>query len=357
MAQVLWFVAGLAALAGGAELLVRGASRLALLLGMSPLVVGLTIVSFGTSAPEMAVAVGSALDGQTDLAIGNAVGSNILNVLLILGLSALIVPLVVHAQLIRQEVPIMIMSVLLLLGVMGDGSIGRADGVVMFGLLVLYMGFLTFQSRRATREIVQEYRDEFGGRPVAGWDRHWAVQSLLIVMGLWLLVKGSSWIVDSAVAFATTLGVSEVIIGLTIVSAGTSMPEVAASIAAAMKGERDIAVGNVVGSNIFNVLGCLGLAAIAAPGGLPVPPAVLRFDMWVMLAVSIACLPVFYSGREIARWEGAVFLGYYAAYSTYLILAAQRHALLPVFSSVMLWFAIPLTVLTLVVIMVPRRRG
>ena len=155
------------------------------------------------------------------------------------------------------------------------------------------------------------------------------------------------------------MGVSDLVIGLTIVAAGTSMPEVAASITAAIKGERDIAVGNVVGSNIFNIAGCLGLTAVVAPAGLgvPMPPAVMNFDIWVMLAVAVACLPVFLSGREIARWEGGVFLGYYAAYVAYLILAAQEHDALPAFSNIMLMFVLPLTVVTLVVSMVRRPRS
>lgn len=358
--QLLFFVLGLAALIAGAEALVRGASKLALAWGISPLVVGLTIVAFGTSAPELAVSVGAALEGTTDIAIGNAVGSNVLNVLFILGVSALIAPLVVHAQLIRQEVPIMIGATVLLIVMMVDGGVSRLEAALLVALLVAYTAFLVVQSRRQTRATADEYAGEVDRKAGTGarWDSHWAVQVLLIVAGLALLVAGSRWLVGAAVAFAQAFGVGELVIGLTIVAAGTSLPEVATSITAAVKGERDIAVGNVVGSNTFNILGCLGLAGLVAPAGLPVAPAVLHFDVWVMLAVAAACLPIFFTGREIARWEGAVFVGYYVAYVAYLILAAQRHALLPAFNQAMLGFVIPLTIVTLVVVLLrPRARA
>ena len=346
----LMFAAGLAALVVGADILVRGASRLALSFGISPLVVGLTIVAFGTSAPEVAVSVGAVLNGQTGLAMGNVVGSNIFNVLFILGLSALIAPLVVHVQLIRQEVPILIGASLLLLILSLDGRISVLDGGLFFGLLLAYTVFLVVQSRRETQAAQAEFDAELHAPPAGAWDARLPVQIALIVAGLGLLVLGSDWLVTSAVAFAQALGVSDLVIGLTIVAAGTSMPEVATSVAAALKGERDIAVGNVVGSNTFNILGCLGLSGlVAGSAGLAVAPSLLAFDIWVMLAVALACLPIFLSGREIARWEGAVFLGYYAAYVSYLLLAAQQHDALETYSTVMMGFVIPLTVITLVV--------
>ena len=177
---------------------------------------------------------------------------------------------------------------------------------------------------------------------------HITVQVLIVVLGLGLLVLGSRWLVDGAVAIAGALGVSSLVIGLTVVAAGTSLPEAATSVVASLRGERDIAVGNVVGSNIFNILGVLGISALVAPQGIGVSPAALRFDMPVMIAAGIVCLPVFFTGGAIARWEGAVFLGYYAAYTTYLILAGSRHDALGAFSTVMLAFALPLTVIALV---------
>jgi len=296
------------------------------------------------------VSVAAVLGGTTDIAIGNVVGSNIFNVLFILGLSALITPLVVNIQLIRQEVPIMIGASLLLWVMTLDGTLGLFDSGLLFTLVLAYTVFLVQQSRAET----QAARDEFAAesRPAAAgaWDSRLPAQLALIAVGLALLVLGSEWLVSSSVVFAKALGVSDVVIGLTIVAAGTSMPEVATSVMAAIKGERDIAVGNVVGSCIFNLLGCLGVAGLAAGNaGLVVPASVLNFDIWIMIAVALACLPVFISGREIARWEGGVFLLYYVAYVTYLILASQDHSALEKLSGVMLGFVIPITLITLVV--------
>ncbi len=347
--QLITFIAGLLALIAGAELMVRGASRLALSFGISPLVVGLTIVAFGTSAPEIAVSVGAAMDGRTDIAIGNVVGSNIVNVLFILGLSALITPLLVNAQIVRQEVPIMIGASLLLLVFALDGRVGLYESGLLLVLLLTYTVFLILQSRRESQAIRDEYAHEVvkPGR----WDAHWAMQLLLIAAGLALLVFGSQWLVAAATAFARALGVSDLVIGLTIVAVGTSLPEVATSIMAALRKERDIAVGNVIGSNIFNLLGCMGLTGLVTGEGLPVAAGLLNFDIWVMLATAFACLPVFLTGREIARWEGGVFLAYFVAYMTYVALTAQQHAMLPVFGTAMLSFVLPLTVVTLVVVM------
>ena len=347
--QVLMFVLGLVVLVVGADVMVRGASRLAVSFGVSPLVVGLTVVAFGTSAPEMAVSVGSALAGSPDLAIGNVVGSNIANVLLILGISALITPLLVDEQIIRQEIPIMIGASALLVVMALDGNIGLLESIVLFALVIAYTVFLVIQSRRASKAVQDEFETEI---PTSTWDSHWAVQVALIAVGLVMLVVGADWLVDSAVAFARAFGVSDLVIGLTVVAVGTSMPEIATSIVAAMRGQRDIAVGNVVGSNVFNILAVLGAAGIASGVGLPVSEAARNFDLWVMLAVAFACLPIMITGREIARWEGVVFLAYYAAYTAWLVLQAQQHASVQAFSGIMLGYVLPLTVITLVVSLV-----
>jgi cation:H+ antiporter len=350
---VLWFILGLAALVLGAELLVRGASKLALSVGISPLVIGLTVVAFGTSSPELAVSVQSAWSGQVDIALGNVVGSNIFNVLFILGSSALIVPLVVHQQLIRQEVPIMIGVSLLLWALAADGGIGRWEGMLLTALVIAYSVLLVRQSRRETAaaqaQVDAEYGEAFAGVP-KGWDTHWGVQVLLILSGLALLVVGAQWLVEAAVAFANTLGVSELVVGLTIVAAGTSLPEVATSVMAALRGERDIAVGNVVGSNIFNILAVLGISASVAPADLRVAPAMLAFDIPVMLAVAVACLPVLFTGSQISRWEGALFLSLYVAYTLYLILRATGHDALTGYSAAMGGFVVPLIAATLAVL-------
>ena len=246
----------------------------------------------------------------------------------------------------------MIGSSLLLLALTLDGNL-LLEGGFLFALLAAYAVYLVRQSRAETRASREEYASEFEPAKAGGWDSRLTVQVLLIVVGLGLLVLGSQWLVSASVVFAKALGVSDLIIGLTIVAAGTSMPEVATSITAALKGERDIAVGNVVGSNTFNILGCLGISGlVSGHQGLVMPPAMLNFDIWVMNAVALACLPVFISGRQIARWEGAVFLLYYVAYVVYLILAAQQHAALGSFSSAMLGFVMPITLVTLVVLMI-----
>lgn len=348
---VVSFLGGLACLILGADWLVRGASRLAAKVGISPLVVGLTVIAFGTSAPEMAVSVQSSLAGQADIAVGNVVGSNIFNILLILGISAAITPLILQQQLIQLDVPLMIGVSFLVYFMSLDGVIGRLEAGLLFLGVVVYTVFLIIQSRREkNREVKQEYEQEYASKGETGW-RSWVVNIGLVVVGLGLLVYGSDLLVDSAVSIVRWLGLSELIIGLTIVAAGTSMPEVAASIAAAIKGERDIAVGNVIGSNLFNLLAVLGLSGLASPLGLPVSSSAIAFDIPVMLAVAIATLPIFFTGRRIDRWEGWLFLGYYAAYTAYLILAAAQHAALSTFNLVMVWFVAPLTLLTLIVSM------
>jgi cation:H+ antiporter len=344
-------VGGLGLLVIGAEALVRGASRLAAAIGISPLVIGLTVVAFGTSSPEMAVSVQSALSGQSgaDIAMGNVIGSNIFNVLFILGLSAAIAPLIVNQQLVRVDVPLMIGVSGLLLVMALDGNINRLDGLMLFAGIVAYTAFAIYQGRKESKAVEAEYAREFGEKPRGAWQT--ALNAGLAVVGLALLVLGSNWFVDGAINLARAFGVSELVIGLTIVAAGTSMPEVATSVLASLKGERDIAVGNVVGSSIFNILAVLGLSSIVAPDGINVAMAALDFDLPVMIAVAVACLPIFFTGYNIARWEGFVLLGYYVAYTAYLILAANQHDALPAFSHVMFFFVIPITALTLALTM------
>lgn len=348
---IVFFIAGLALLIFGAEWLVRGASRLAAKVGISPLVIGLTVVAFGTSSPEMAVSVQSSFAGQADIAVGNVVGSNIFNILFILGISAAITPLIVQQQLIRLDVPLMIgLSVAVYLMSL-DGIIGRLEGILLFIGIIVYTVFLIVQSRKETKAVEEEYAQEYADKKETGW-KPWLINLGLVGVGLTLLVLGSNWLVDSAISIARWLGLSELIIGLTIVAAGTSMPEVATSIAAAVKGERDIAVGNVVGSNIFNVLSVLGLTAMVAPSGVPVSQAAEAFDIPVMVSVAVMTLPIFFTGNRIDRWEGWLFLFYYAAYTTYLILDAAQHDALPLFNNVLLFAIIPLTVVTLIVLFI-----
>jgi cation:H+ antiporter len=336
--QIAAFVAGLVLLVTGGNALVRGSSSIAARLGISPLVVGLTVVAWGTSAPELAVSLGAALRGLGDMALGNVVGSNIVNILVVLGVSALVAPLAVSRRLVRLDVPIL---VALSFGVWGfalDRRIGRIEGVVLLAAAVLYTWFAVRVSR---------------GDPSPGSAAKPTGTALSdvgrIVLGLVLLTLGSQALVWSATAFARALGVSELVIGLTIVALGTSLPEMAASIIAAFRGERELAVGNAIGSNIFNIVAVLGLTAVASPAGVPVADAALAFDIPVMVAVAVACLPVFFAQR-VGRPAGALFIGYYSAYTLYLILAAGHHDLLPLFSRTMAVFVIPLTVLVLAVV-------
>jgi cation:H+ antiporter len=345
---LLLLLVGLVLLVAGAEILVRGASRIAVLAGLSPLIIGLTIVAYGTSSPEMAVSIRSGLAGQADISLGNVVGSNVFNVLAILGISSIISPLPVARQLVRLDVPIMI-GVAVLMFVFGlDGKISRIDGTILFIGGVIYTIFLIQQGRKEQRQ--QEALNDNTESPNSQGKsvQQVLINGGLIVVGLILLVLGANWFTDAAVSMARAFGVSELVIGLTLVAFGTSLPELASSTVASLKGERDIAVGNVVGSNIFNILAVLGLAAIFSPTGVNVSLAAIRFDIPFMMAVSFACLPIFFTGYQISRKEGMLFLAYYAAYTLYLILKSTEHAQLPIFSQVMLTFVIPLTVLTLV---------
>jgi cation:H+ antiporter len=345
------FVAGLILLIAGAEALVRGSVRLAASLGVSPLVIGLTIVAFGTSSPEVVVSIQAALSGRPDIALGNVVGSNIFNVLFILGLSALVSPLMVSEQLVRHDAPIMIGTSSLVMLLAMNGRLGHIEGVVLLLLLASYIGFLMWLSQRRSTAEKEATRGEPRGRIT------YVIDALLIIGGLVLLAFGSRWLVTGAVAIARVLGLSELVIGLTIVAAGTSLPEVATSVTASLKGERDIAVGNIVGSNIFNLLAVLGTASVVSPDGIPVPVAALTFDLPVMIAVAMACLPIFFSGFRIARWEGAIFVGYYVAYVTFLVLDATSHEALPIFSGIMLLFVMPITVLTFSVVLLRSRES
>ncbi|GAB4464194.1 MAG: calcium/sodium antiporter [Armatimonadaceae bacterium] len=347
---VLFFL-GLVLLVLGSEWLVRGASRLATAVGISPLVVGLTIVALGTTSPELAISVQSAYAGQSELAVGNAVGSSILNVLLILGMSALILPLSVPQKIIRIDVPLLILASFLLWFFASDGILARSEGIILAMCLACYIVWCIVQSRKENVTIQREYAEEYDGNVP---DRPGAVfvlrQFLFVAVGLGLLIVGSGWIVDGAVKFAKLLGISELVIGLTVIAIGTSLPEIATTMMATLKGERDIAVGNVIGANLCNILVVLGVTAVVAPNGVVAPPQTTSFDIPVMVAVSVACLPVFFNGGQITRWEGAVFLFYYIAYTVYLILAATNNVGLGVYRTAMLFFAIPLTVIALLAI-------
>jgi cation:H+ antiporter len=349
---ILTFLGGLILLITGAELLVRGASRAAAAAGIAPLVIGLTVVSFGTSAPELAVTAAASLRGEAGLALGNVIGSNILNVLLILGASALVAPLLVDRRLIRLEVPFMIavsagVAVLAL-----DRTVGPIEGLLLLAGGLVYTGVLLVQARR-------DGRDNGPGIPGAEREappvgprrpsraRELAIDLGMVLAGLGLLVLGSRWIVEGAVSMAGALGVPDLVIGLTVVSGGTSLPELATSVVAAVRGEREMAVGNIVGSNIFNLLIILGSAAAISGDGLGVPLSALTFDFPVMIVVAMACLPIFFTGHRISRFEGFVFLSFYLVYTVYLVLDAAHHHAVDELAHAVLFFVLPLTVVVL----------
>jgi len=370
---------GIVLLVFGGELLVRGAAALAERLGMSPLVVGLTVVAFATSAPELAVTLGSVLKGEPDLAVGNVVGSNIANVLLILGISAVILPLIVKVQLVRVDIPFMVALVVLAFLLALDGGISTLDGWVLFIILVLYIAIAVVIGRRSGSNHDDDVKPFRGpGATIntasAGHLReHESVENVtgdndalavavneatsvagpwwrdvgFLLAGVALLVVGANLLVEGATGIARSFGLSELIIGLTVVAIGTSLPELATAIVAVRRGQRDLAVGNVVGSNIFNIGAVLGLGAIISPTGIPVPESALALDMPLMVATAVALLPIAFTASRIDRWEGALFLGLYTAYITYMVLAAGDRPLLQGFTTVMLSFVAPLIVLTL----------
>lgn len=352
---ILHFLAGLVILILGADLLVRGASRLAAAFGVSPLVIGLTIVAIGTASPEIAVSLQAALNGQGDLTLGNVLGSNIFNILFILGVTALVAPIVIAEQLIRKDAPIMLAVSLLTLGLALDGNIGAWDGLLLLVGMVVYLVFALRQSRRENKTVQNEYAQEFAEKEPRTI-RNIIMNFVFILVGLALLVSGSNWLVESATQIAKAFGVSELVIGLTIVAVGTSLPEVATSVLAALKGESDIAVGNAVGSNIFNLLGVLGLGALVAPAGISVAHRVLQFDLPVMVFVALVTLPIFYINNRVSRMEGTLLFAYYVVYIAYVILNATASSILPALQWFMLVF-VPLTFMGLVVIAVRDMRA
>ena len=346
LVTALLLIAGLALLVIGGEILVRGAGGLARSFGISPLVVGLTVVSSATSAPELAVTLQATLAGTPGLAVGNVVGSNIANVLLVLGLAGLILPLAVRIPVVRRDVPVLIVFSIMLLVLSLGGSVSRTDGLILAGGLAGYVAWTVLRSRQQELALA---RQRAAGAPRPRGLRV-PVALLLVGVGVALLVLGARWLVDAASEIAATHGMSDMVIGLTIVAVGTSLPELATSVVAAIRGNAEIAVGNAVGSCIFNIGAVMGLTAVLAPGGVPVEQGAINFDIPIMIAVAIALLPVAFTGLRIARWEAGLFVVLYAAYVTYLLLDAARAGALEEYATVMQSFVIPLTAVTLMLL-------
>jgi cation:H+ antiporter len=318
-----WLVVGLVCLVFGAEWLVRGASTVATKLGVAPIVVGLTVVAFGTSAPEMAVSVSGALSGNADVAIGNVVGSNTFNILFILGLSAAISGLSIEQRLLKFDIPVLILISLATYGLILNDVVGRIEGVVLFLGIIVYTSWLLRGARKGESPAVEaEYKEAVESVEGSTFSQSLAFQIGLVLIGLALLVLGSQLLVNSATEIASALGVSDLVIGLTVVAAGTSLPELATSVLAAIRGQRDIAVGNVVGSNIFNLLAVLGASAAVSSNGVAVNSEVIRLDFPVMLAATIVLLPICWNGFMVKKWEGSFLVVFYIAYVAYLIMEA-----------------------------------
>jgi cation:H+ antiporter len=339
-------IAGLALLIAGGEALVRGAGTLAAKAGISPLVIGLVVVSAATSAPELAVTVGAVASGEPDLAIGNVVGSNIVNILFILGLSALISPLFIKRQLVRFDMPVMVGFSILFLVLSLDRQISFLDGVLLFGVLVVHTIISIIMGRKeAGSSEAKSDEMPLNSKPVSLW-----LAIFFLASGIGLLVAGAQLLVSGAVSIATELGVSGLVIGLTVVAVGTSLPELATSLIAVRRGETDMAVGNIVGSNIFNIGAVIGLPAIFFGEGIPVSAAAIAIDLPLMVAAAFALVPLAFTGFILARWEGGLFVLLYLAYTLSLVLASTQHDAATGFTTIMIWFVLPLIAMTLVAV-------
>jgi cation:H+ antiporter len=318
---VLMLVAGLVALIAGAELIVNFGTRLARRLGISPLIIGLTIVSIGTSAPELAVGIDAMSRGAGSLVLGNIAGTNMVNLLLILGLSASIRPIVLQKQTLRLDLPAMVFSSLLLVLLSLDGSLSTWDGVLLLAVAVAYTVWLLMTTRReASAEALSEGVHHDGEPRRPGGSRLLAARDLLLTgVGIAVVVLGADWLVTGAVEIAEAFGVSDTLIGLTVVAIGTSLPELATTLTATIRGARSIAVGNLIGSSTYNLTFILGASLLFGPAEVAVSQQLVALDLPLMLGVALLCVPVFLTGRRITRWEGVMFVGAYAAYLTYLV--------------------------------------
>lgn len=353
---VILFIAGLIALIGGAELFLKGVDRFGIKWGISPLIMGLTVVAFATGAPELAISLQAAVNGSADLVLGNIIGSNIANILLILGICTLVKPLAITLRVVRIDVPIVIGASILLYILAMDGELTTLDGVWLVLGLIVYSVFTFFQIKRERGDNSPEERSKEEIESLAsGW--FFYIKNLgFLAIGLTFIVLGSSWMVDSAVQIATILGLSELVIGLTIVSIGTSLPEVATSVATIRKGNADMAVANVLGSNLYNIFLTMGLTLVIAPGILAVSDAALALDLPFMVAVSIACIPIFVAGFNLTLSDGIIFLLYYSMYLTYLVLDAINSPYENMMETLVLWVVLPLTLLYMIVRVIIHRR-
>lgn len=320
MTSIGLIVLGVVLLVVGGETLLRGAVGLATILRLTPAVIGLTVVAAGTSVPELAVSGSAAYQGKADIAVANVVGSNIFNITVIIGMCALIRPLSISGNTIKLEYPVLAIVTLLCLVISNDGEVNRLDAALC---LCIYVGFTAYLVGLVRQQVTETESREFTAEvseltPTTTRPNGW-ICAALVATGVVLLGAGAHTTVTGAVGLARLLGWSERVIGLTIVSAGTGLPEVVASLVSSVRGRSDVAIGNVIGSNLFNILGILGLSALASP--LPVQAELIHSDCWWMLAATLLLFPIMFNGRRICRWEGAVLLSVYVAYLWLLLKA------------------------------------
>lgn len=310
MTNLLFLLLGIALLTLGGEALIRSSLAAAKRFRLSPLLSGLIIVGFGTSMPELVVSVEAALSGQADIAVGNVVGSNIGNILLILGLCALITPLTISALALKRDASVMLASSVIFCILAFNHSIRFVDGLLLIALLFTYLIYTYKTEKKQQSAQALLHVDE--ANEVTVLPQSFAITALLLIAGLALLIVGSKVLLVGATGMATAFGISEGVIGLTLVAVGTSLPELTVSVIAALRKHADVAVGNILGSNIFNMLGILGVSALLQP--LPLSSRIVFFDQWVLLATSILLMAFLYTGRRVGRVEGAVLLLGYCGY-------------------------------------------
>jgi len=314
-----WSLAGLVALIAGAEILVRAGAALAARLGVPPIVIGLTVVAVGTSTPELAVGIDAAVRGNGSLAVGNIAGTNTANILLILGIAALIKPIPLRLQTLRIDLPVMVATALLLWHMASDGVLSWTDGMVLLAGGVAYTSYVVHSARNESRAVRRSFAEAYAPERRARERRDAVRESALLLLGLVVIVAAADWFVDGTVALARLWGVSDAFIGLTVVAIGTSSPELVTAVLSSFRGQRDIAIGNLLGSSVYNIVFILGATCLFPADGVAVAAELVEVDIPVMAAVALLCAPVFLSGSVVSRREGGIFVIAYLAYLGYLL--------------------------------------
>jgi len=320
LANAVTFVLGLAALVAGAEVMVRGGTKIASRLGISAIVVGLTVVSIGTSTPELAIGVVAASEGSGAMAVGNIAGANVINLLFVLGLSALIRPLAIQMRTLRMELPVMAGAAMLLWLLAADSVLSRVDGLILVTGAIGYTCAVVWAARRETPDVADEFAGAYASRETRlDSGRRTAVDIGMTLGGIAIIVLGAQLLVDAAVDMAREFHVSDALIGLTVVAIGTTAPELVTTVVSTLRGERDIAIGNLLGSSMYNTLLILGVICLVPAHGLELPRELVRVDIPIMVAATLVCIPIFVSGRRVRRIEGAAMVTAYVAFLVFVL--------------------------------------